>query len=140
MLEKSFLLARGHFLIPQKKYFLQSVKSPSFRKTLSFEQKRFHSNSKDESNSSHSSSNSKKNHSEFNSSSIPEKPDLEIPSTSNSDSNSRWTKWLFFILPITCFGLGTWQIQRWEQKKEMLQKMENKEQEPPIPLPQEILE
>lgn len=46
-----------------------------------------------------------------------------------------WTLGLLSIIPITTFGLGTWQVQRLRWKVQLIEETEQKLANEPIPLP-----
>jgi len=42
------------------------------------------------------------------------------------------------ILPITCFGLGYWQVRRWDWKLNLIADLDDKIHRPPVPLPDDL--
>ncbi|KAI4875552.1 hypothetical protein NFI96_032514, partial [Prochilodus magdalenae] len=46
-------------------------------------------------------------------------------------------KWLLLLIPVTTFGLGTWQVKRRQWKLKLIQELQNLTTADPIPLPRD---
>ncbi|XP_036418841.1 surfeit locus protein 1 [Colossoma macropomum] len=49
-------------------------------------------------------------------------------------------KWLLLLIPVTTFGLGTWQVKRRQWKLKLIQELQNLTTADPIPLPTDPVE
>lgn len=49
-------------------------------------------------------------------------------------------RWLLLLIPVTAFGLGTWQVRRREWKLKLIAELESRIRAEPIPLPADPLE
>ncbi|XP_054989164.1 surfeit locus protein 1 isoform X2 [Sorex araneus] len=47
-------------------------------------------------------------------------------------------RWLLLVIPVTAFGLGTWQVRRREWKLKLIAELESRIRAEPVPLPAEI--
>ena len=56
----------------------------------------------------------------------------DVPNTSKS--------YHLLVIPVTCFGLGTWQIHRLQWKKGKIRELERRTQAEPVSLPDDILD
>lgn len=61
----------------------------------------------------------------------------EAPATKADDS---FLQWLLLLIPVTAFGLGTWQVQRRKWKLELIAELESRVRAEPIPLPGDPME
>ncbi|XP_027725544.1 surfeit locus protein 1 isoform X1 [Vombatus ursinus] len=49
-------------------------------------------------------------------------------------------KWFLLLIPVTTFGLGTWQVQRRKWKLKLIEELESRVTAEPIPLPADLME
>uniref|UniRef100_A0AAY4AF06 SURF1-like protein n=1 Tax=Denticeps clupeoides TaxID=299321 RepID=A0AAY4AF06_9TELE len=49
-------------------------------------------------------------------------------------------KWLLLLIPVTTFGLGTWQVRRREWKLKLIEELKNLTTAEPVPLPNDLME
>ncbi|XP_055988788.1 surfeit locus protein 1 [Sorex fumeus] len=49
-------------------------------------------------------------------------------------------RWLLLVIPVTAFGLGTWQVRRREWKLKLIAELESRIRAEPVPLPADPLE
>ncbi|XP_023556193.1 surfeit locus protein 1 isoform X2 [Octodon degus] len=61
----------------------------------------------------------------------------EAPATKADDSALQW---LLLLIPVTAFGLGTWQVQRRKWKLRLIAELESRVMAEPIPLPADPVE
>ncbi|XP_013362149.1 PREDICTED: surfeit locus protein 1 isoform X2 [Chinchilla lanigera] len=61
----------------------------------------------------------------------------EAPATKADDSVLQW---LLLLIPVTAFGLGTWQVQRRKWKLKLIAELESRVMAEPIPLPADPVE
>ncbi|XP_074066884.1 surfeit locus protein 1 [Macrotis lagotis] len=59
--------------------------------------------------------------------------------TSKSEDDSLY-KWFLLLIPVTTFGLGTWQVQRRKWKLKLIAELESRVTAEPIPLPADPME
>ncbi|KAM6182562.1 surfeit locus protein 1 [Erethizon dorsatum] len=61
----------------------------------------------------------------------------EAPATKADDS---FLQWLLLLIPVTAFGLGTWQVQRRKWKLKLIAELESRVMAEPVPLPADPME
>ncbi|XP_003473186.1 surfeit locus protein 1 isoform X1 [Cavia porcellus] len=59
-------------------------------------------------------------------------------SATNADDS--FLQWLLLVIPVTAFGLGTWQVQRRKWKLKLIAELESRVMAEPIPLPADPME
>ncbi|XP_021117396.1 surfeit locus protein 1 isoform X3 [Heterocephalus glaber] len=62
----------------------------------------------------------------------------EAPATKPEDDSV--LQWLLLLIPVTAFGLGTWQVQRRKWKLKLIAELESRVMAEPIPLPADPVE
>ncbi|XP_004482461.1 surfeit locus protein 1 [Dasypus novemcinctus] len=62
----------------------------------------------------------------------------EAPATKAEDDS--FLQWLLLLIPVTAFGLGTWQVQRRKWKLRLIADLESRVMAEPIPLPADSME
>ncbi|XP_054582981.1 surfeit locus protein 1 [Eptesicus fuscus] len=62
----------------------------------------------------------------------------EAPATKAEDDS--FLQWLLLLIPVTAFGLGTWQVQRRKWKLKLISELESRILAEPVPLPADPLE
>ncbi|KAM4876498.1 surfeit locus protein 1 [Thomomys bottae] len=62
----------------------------------------------------------------------------EAPATKAEDDS--FFQWFLLLIPVTAFGLGTWQVQRRKWKLKLIKELEARVMAEPIPLPADPLE
>eukprot|EP00070_Physeter_catodon_P020800 XP_023981867.1 surfeit locus protein 1 [Physeter catodon] len=60
-------------------------------------------------------------------------------SAAKTEDNS-FLQWFLFLIPVTAFGLGTWQVQRRKWKLQLIAELESRVTAEPIPLPADPME
>ncbi|XP_037653325.1 surfeit locus protein 1 isoform X4 [Choloepus didactylus] len=60
----------------------------------------------------------------------------EAPATKAEEDS--FLQWLLLLIPVTAFGLGTWQVQRRKWKLRLIAELESRVMAEPIPLPAEV--
>ncbi|XP_012576586.1 PREDICTED: surfeit locus protein 1, partial [Condylura cristata] len=58
----------------------------------------------------------------------------EAPPATEAEDDS-FLRWLLLLIPVTAFGLGTWQVQRRKWKLKLIAELESRIMAEPIPLP-----
>jgi len=64
---------------------------------------------------------------------------LHYKSTSTNGGSKSRKDLALYIIPVTTFALGTWQVKRLEWKNGLINDLKTKTQKPPIPLPNDVL-
>ncbi|XP_069914703.1 surfeit locus protein 1 isoform X2 [Oryctolagus cuniculus] len=54
--------------------------------------------------------------------------------------DDRLLQWLLLLIPVTAFGLGTWQVRRRQWKLKLIEELESRVMAEPIPLPADPME
>ncbi|XP_053774883.2 surfeit locus protein 1 [Desmodus rotundus] len=62
----------------------------------------------------------------------------EAPATKVEDDS--FLRWFLLLIPVTAFGLGTWQVQRRKWKLKLIAELESRVMAEPVPLPADPLE
>uniref|UniRef100_A0A9L0TNZ5 SURF1-like protein n=1 Tax=Equus caballus TaxID=9796 RepID=A0A9L0TNZ5_HORSE len=62
----------------------------------------------------------------------------EAPATKAEDDS--FLQWFLLLIPVTAFGLGTWQVQRRKWKLKLIAELESRVMAEPIPLPADPME
>ncbi|KAK1334009.1 hypothetical protein QTO34_005008, partial [Cnephaeus nilssonii] len=62
----------------------------------------------------------------------------EAPATKAEDDS--FLQWFLLLIPVTAFGLGTWQVQRRKWKLKLISELESRIMAEPVPLPADPLE
>uniref|UniRef100_A0A8D2HEX4 SURF1-like protein n=2 Tax=Urocitellus parryii TaxID=9999 RepID=A0A8D2HEX4_UROPR len=62
----------------------------------------------------------------------------EAPATKTEDDS--FLQWFLLLIPVTAFGLGTWQVQRRKWKLKLIAELESRVMADPVPLPADPIE
>ncbi|XP_032979843.1 surfeit locus protein 1 isoform X1 [Rhinolophus ferrumequinum] len=62
----------------------------------------------------------------------------EAPATKAEDDS--FLQWFLLLIPVTAFGLGTWQVQRRKWKLKLIAELESRVMAEPVPLPADPME
>ncbi|KAI5937944.1 Surfeit locus protein 1 [Manis javanica] len=62
----------------------------------------------------------------------------EAPATKAEDDS--FLQWFLLLIPVTAFGLGTWQVQRRRWKLKLIAELESRVTAEPVPLPGDLME
>ncbi|XP_036983600.2 surfeit locus protein 1 isoform X3 [Artibeus jamaicensis] len=62
----------------------------------------------------------------------------EAPATKVEDDS--FLRWFLLLIPVTAFGLGTWQVQRRKWKLKLIEELESRFMAEPVPLPADPME
>ncbi|XP_036185101.1 surfeit locus protein 1 isoform X2 [Myotis myotis] len=62
----------------------------------------------------------------------------EAPATKAEDDS--FLQWFLLLIPVTAFGLGTWQVQRRKWKLKLISELESRIMAEPVPLPADPME
>ncbi|XP_055255914.1 surfeit locus protein 1 [Moschus berezovskii] len=62
----------------------------------------------------------------------------EAPAAKTEDES--FLRWFLLLIPVTAFGLGTWQVQRRKWKLQLIAELESRVMAEPIPLPTDPME
>ncbi|XP_006863892.1 PREDICTED: surfeit locus protein 1 [Chrysochloris asiatica] len=62
----------------------------------------------------------------------------EAPATKREDES--FLQWFLLLIPVTAFGLGTWQVQRRKWKLKLIAELESRVMAEPVPLPADPVE
>uniref|UniRef100_A0A5F8G7B5 SURF1-like protein n=1 Tax=Monodelphis domestica TaxID=13616 RepID=A0A5F8G7B5_MONDO len=65
---------------------------------------------------------------------------ISTAATTAKSEEDVFYKWFLLLIPVTAFGLGTWQVQRRKWKLKMIADLESRIKAEPIPLPAELME
>ncbi|OWK10120.1 hypothetical protein Celaphus_00005077, partial [Cervus elaphus hippelaphus] len=57
--------------------------------------------------------------------------------TATKSEDESFLRWFLLLIPVTAFGLGTWQVQRRKWKLQLIAELESRVMAEPIPLPAE---
>ncbi|XP_057588583.1 surfeit locus protein 1-like [Hippopotamus amphibius kiboko] len=60
--------------------------------------------------------------------------------TAAKTEDDSFLQWFLLLIPVTAFGLGTWKVQRWKWKLQLIAELKSRVKTEPIPLPADPME